>query len=100
VLHDVGTAVAVFGELGKIVLSNPWIPEGNRQALESRFFIHRDDRSPEEVTVRTALPTYGVEAELVAESLPRLEAPAPAMGWADSLGNMRALDRWREELQR
>jgi predicted dehydrogenase len=100
VLHDVGTRAVLFGELGKIVLPNPWIPGGDRQALASRFFIHRDGRAPEEVTVQTALPIYGIEAELVAECLPRLEAPAPAMGWADSLGNMRALDRWRAELQR
>jgi predicted dehydrogenase len=99
VLHDVGTAAVVFGELGKIVLPNPWIPEGNRQALASRFFIHRDGRAAEEVSVETALPIYGVEAELVAECLPRLEAPPPAMSWQDSLGNMRALDRWRQELQ-
>lgn len=98
VLHDVGTSALVFGELGKIVLPNPWIPDGDRQALASRFFVHRDGWAPDEVVVQTALPTYGIEAELVAECLPRLEAPAPAMGWADSLGNMRALDRWRQEL--
>jgi predicted dehydrogenase len=99
VFHDVGTAAVVFGEEGKIVLPNPWIPEGDRQALASRFVIHRDGRDPEEVIVRTALPTYGVEAELVADCLPGLEAPAPAMSWADSLGNMRALDRWRGALR-
>lgn len=99
VFHDVGTSALVFGELGKIVLDNPWIPEGNRHALSSRFVIHRDGRSPEEVSVQTALPIYGIEAELVADCLPRLEAPPPAMSWADSLGNMRALDRWRAELQ-
>jgi predicted dehydrogenase len=99
VFHDVGTATAIFGEEGKIVLPNPWIPGGDRQSLESRFFIHRDGRSPEEVTVRTSLPTYGIEAELVADCLPQLEAPAPAMSWADSLGNMRTLDRWRRALR-
>ncbi|HTV25269.1 MAG TPA: Gfo/Idh/MocA family oxidoreductase [Polyangiaceae bacterium] len=100
VFHDAGTTAVVFGERGKIVLPNPWIPEGSRQALASRLFIHRDGRETEEVTVQTRLPTYGIEAELVAECLPRLEAPPPAMSWADSLGNMRALDRWREQLQR
>ena len=100
VFHDVGTTAVVLGERGKIVLPNPWIPEGGRQALTSRFFIHRDGRSTEEVTLQTALPTYGIEAELVADCLPRLEAPAPAMSWADSLGNVRALDRWRAELSR
>lgn len=99
VFYDFGTSTVVFGERGKIVLPNPWIPEGNRQALSSRFVIHADGRAPEEVTLTTPVPTYALEAELVADTLPKLEAPAPAMSWADSLGNMRTLDRWREKLQ-
>jgi predicted dehydrogenase len=99
VLHDVGTTAVVFGEGGKIVLPNPWIPDGNRQQSQNRFVIHRDGRAPEEVVVHAELPSYGIEAELVAQTLPRLEAPHPAMSWADSLGNMRALDRWSEKLR-
>src|SRR6185503_945177 len=33
-----------------------------------------------------------------AASLPAREGRAPAMTWNDSLGNMRALDRWRREI--
>ncbi len=99
VFHDVGSTAVVFGEGGKIVLPHPWIPDGGRQGLDSRFIIHRDGREPEEVRVRTQLPVYAIQAELVAESLPKLEAASPAMSWADSLGNMRALDRWRAKLE-
>jgi hypothetical protein len=99
VFHDVGASAVVFGEGGKIVLPTPWIPKGGRQSLESSFVIHRDGHEPEEVRVRTLLPTYGIEAELVAEVWPGLEAPHPAMSWADSLGNMQALDTWRARLQ-
>lgn len=99
VLHDVGTTTVVFGEGGKIVLPNPWIPDGNRQQSANRFVIHRDGRAPEEIVAQAELPSYGIEAELVAESLPKLEAPHPAMSWADSLGNMRTLDRWSEKLR-
>jgi predicted dehydrogenase len=99
VFHSVGTAAVVFGEGGKIVLPNPWIPEHGRQSLENSFVIQRDGHAPEEVRVRTELPTYGIEAELVAQTLPALEAPHPAMSWADSLGNMQALDTWRTRLQ-
>src|SRR5262249_27456634 len=28
--HDVGTAVVVYGDAGKVVLPNPWLPRGNR----------------------------------------------------------------------
>jgi predicted dehydrogenase len=99
VFHDLGTSAVVLGEGGKIVLPNPWIPNGDRQSLTSHFVIYRDGRAPEEVRVQSALPTYGLEAELVAQSLPKLEAAPPAMTWNDSLGNMRALDRWRAALQ-
>src|SRR5262245_5046607 len=97
--HSVGTSAVVFGEAGRIVLPNPWIPSGGRQSLESGFTVYRDGAAPEEVSVQTPLPTYGIEAELVADVLPALEAPHPAMSWADSLGNMQALDAWRARLQ-
>jgi predicted dehydrogenase len=94
VFHDAGTATVVFGEEGKIVLPNPWIPEGKRQARETSFVVHRDGEDPETVAVRTDKATYGIEAEVVADSLPASEPKWPAMTWADTLGNMRVLDAW------
>jgi predicted dehydrogenase len=99
VFHDVGTQAVVYGETGKVVLPNPWIPEGNRHSRETSFVLERAGKAPEEVRIRTPLATYAIEAELVYETLPRLEAPYPAMSWSDSLGNMRALDAWRAELK-
>jgi predicted dehydrogenase len=96
--HDVGTAAVVFGEAGKIVLPNPWIPAGRRQGRESAFTVFRDGRDPETVPIRTTQATYAIEADLVADTLPRFEPAPPAMTWADTLGNMRALDRWRGAL--
>jgi predicted dehydrogenase len=99
VFHDAGTTAVIFGEEGKIVLPNPWIPEGKRQARETSFVIHRDGREPETVSVTTDKATYGIEAELVADSLPALEPKWPAMTWADTLGNLRVLDRWSEAIR-
>jgi predicted dehydrogenase len=93
--HDIGTTTVVFREAGKIVIPNPWIPGGQRQGRDSSFTIHRDDGQPDVVPIRTERATYALEAELVADTLPQLEPSPPAMTWADSLGNMRALDRWR-----
>jgi predicted dehydrogenase len=93
--HDVGTAVVVYGDAGKVVLPNPWLPRGNRHGLESELTIFRDGRAPENVVVRTREATYAIEAAVVADSLPRTEPEWPAMSWADTLGNMRVLDRWR-----
>jgi hypothetical protein len=50
------------------------------------------------VVIKTDLPTYGIEAELVADTLPALEPAWPAMTWADTLGNMRVLDAWKAAL--
>jgi predicted dehydrogenase len=98
--HDMGTAATVFGEGGKMVLPNPWIPGGKRQGRESSFVIYRNNREPETVPVHTEKATYAIEAELVADTLPLLEAASPAMTWADTLGNMRALDRWQNEVRK
>jgi predicted dehydrogenase len=97
--HDVGTTTVLFGEEGKIVLPDPWIPGSRRQGLESHFIIVRDGAAgPETVTVRTDKATYAIEADLVAETLPAVEAAWPAMGWLDTMGNMRTLDAWRSAL--
>ena len=39
---------------------------------------------------------FTYEADMVAAHI--AERQAPAMLWADSLGNMRLLDRWRQEI--
>jgi predicted dehydrogenase len=96
--HRVGTQAVIYGESGRIELPDPWIPQGARQSLQTSFTVLREGQAAETVTVQTELPTYAVQAELVARSLDRQEAPWPAMSWADTLGNMRCLDRWRAQL--
>jgi predicted dehydrogenase len=99
VYHDVGTQTVIFGDGGKIVLPDPWIPGSVRHGLESGFTIFRDGQAPETVTVRTDLATYAIEAELFADTLPATEAAWPAMSLDDTLGNMQVLDAWRAALQ-
>jgi predicted dehydrogenase len=96
--HRVGTEAVLYGELGQIVIPDPWIPQGARQGLETSFTVKREGHADETVTIRTDRPTYALQAELVATSLQNLEAPWPAMSWADSIGNMRVLDTWRSKL--
>jgi predicted dehydrogenase len=96
--YDAGTTTVVFGESGKIVLPDPWIPGSTRQGLATEFTVYRDGKEPETVPVRTPMATYAIEAELVADTLPELEPRWPAMTWADTLANMRVLDTWRAAL--
>lgn len=95
VRHELGTRVVIFGENGRLILPNPWLPAGDRQGRASTLVVHLDDRAPQGIEVRAPAPSYALEADLVASSLPAQEAPWPAMSWADSLGNARALDAWR-----
>jgi predicted dehydrogenase len=99
VSYDVGTSSVVFGERGRIVLPNPWIPSSSRHALETGFTVYRDGREPETITIRTDTPTYAIEAENVARTLPAIEPEWPAMSWADTLGNLRVMDAWNASLR-
>ncbi len=98
--HDVGTSAVIFGERGKLVMPNPWIPRGDRQGLVTEFSLHCDGEAPRTVQIETEKPTYAIEAELVASSLPHTEPVWPAMRWDDTLGNLRLLDAWRAALNK
>jgi predicted dehydrogenase len=96
--HDVGTTCVIYGDAGKIVLPDPWIPGGQRQGLDQSLTIHPNRGEPELVNVSAPRPIYAMEAELVADTLPGLEAPWPAMSWSESLANLRVMDAWRQAL--
>jgi predicted dehydrogenase len=99
VSYEFGCTTVVFGEGGRIVLPDPWIPSSARQSLQTEFVVHRDSHEPETVRIRTEKPTYAIEAELMADTLPAIEAGTPAMSWADTLGNMRVLDAWQAAIR-
>jgi predicted dehydrogenase len=100
VSYELGRTAVVFGESGRVILPDPWIPSSDRQSLYTELTVHRDGQAPETVAIRTEKPTYAIEAELVADTLPAIEARSPAMSWADTLGNLRVLDAWRAALGR
>ena len=99
--------VTVYGSEGLIDLPNPWLPSTPcRFAKEplppdtifppSRISLLRHgDAEPESVIVEVDRDLFTYEADNVAENLEHLQSPA--MSWRDTLGNMKLLDRWREE---
>lgn len=85
--------VHIWGTRGNITVPDPWIPK------TGKILLSRTGEGTEELEVPSdPASCYALEADLVAENLDSLEAPYPAMTWKDSLGNMKALDRWREEI--
>lgn len=96
--YDFGCAATIFGEEGRVRLSDAWLPGGQRQGLESGFSIERDGSEREWVQVDISRAIYALEAELVADALPATQATWPAMTWDDTLANLRVMDQWRAAL--
>jgi len=89
----------VFGTKGSITIPNPWI--SNRQAADTgKLIVHRQGTAPEEITIPVAVTSYTLEADVAGRAIlaGNVEAPTPAMTWADTLGNLRALDLWRKSI--
>jgi len=82
----------VYCEDGEIVVPSPWFANG--EIKWKRF----DQKDWEIISFPTERGPYALEADVVAEHLSKRQAPAPNMSWADTLGNMKTLDRWREQI--
>jgi predicted dehydrogenase len=93
-----GTSVEIFGDSGVITLPNVWLAEGQRQGLKNSFIVQPPGAAPKTVTVAAEQSVFALEAESVHASLSNKEPRWPLLSLEDSLGNARALDRWRAEL--
>jgi predicted dehydrogenase/aryl-alcohol dehydrogenase-like predicted oxidoreductase len=92
-------AVRIYGSEGEIVLPSPWLP--GRDGELPRIVVRRHGEEPRELVVESAVgrhALYAMEADTVAAHLDARQAAFPAPTWEDTLGNMRALDAWREAI--
>jgi predicted dehydrogenase/aryl-alcohol dehydrogenase-like predicted oxidoreductase len=90
---DLEHGARISGSAGSIFLPEPFVPAPERPA---RIVVRRDDGSPpEEITLPPA-NSYALEAAAVAAHL--ADGQAPQQSWADTLGTMQTLDRWRAAL--
>jgi predicted dehydrogenase/aryl-alcohol dehydrogenase-like predicted oxidoreductase len=83
----------IDGSDGSILVPEPWVPA--REGGQAKIIVRRAGKEPEEIVVQGG-PIYAIEADTVAEHLDQRQSPT--MTWQDTLGNMRALDRWRQEI--
>ncbi len=83
------STVQVWGSEGNILVPSPWYP------AQGRLVLSRPGQEVMEIDVPARAGCYALEADAVAQALPGLQASYPCMTWADSLGNMKALDAWR-----
>ncbi len=87
---SVPSGAAVYGSEGSITVESPWQP-GDEAAL-----VVSNGESAERITVKTPMDPYALEALHVAEHLEARQGPA--MTWADSLGQARAMDGLRASM--
>jgi predicted dehydrogenase len=85
----VRSEVHVWGSRGSITVPVPWNPPLGKLILE------RPGEDAQEIEVPASADSYTLEVDVVGRHLPDRQAPYPSMTWQDSLGNMKALDRWR-----
>ncbi len=86
--------VQIFGTEGLITVPTPWVP--SRQSGRTVIRVEHYGGDTEEIAIDTDQWLYALEADTVASHLDAKQAPA--MSHADSLGNMQALDQWRDAI--
>ncbi len=100
--------VSVYGEEGMISVPNPWLPSTPARSakkalpLDTPFpstmieLTPRGSQTAQQIVIEPDRDLFTYEADMVAAHI--ADRQAPAMSWDDTLGNMRLLDRWREEI--
>jgi predicted dehydrogenase len=94
---QVDNTFRIWGSEGHIAIPVPWhIPH-----QDARLIVQRaGETAPTELLVDSPAPLYTHQADVVAAAIRNrdVEARHPAMTWADTLGNMAALDAWRADV--
>lgn len=103
---NLGGDLIIHGTEGSLSLPNPWLPSS--PCRPAKLPIPLDTPIPpsaieltrhgetETIIVEADRDVFTYEADMVVDHIP--DRQAPAMSWADSLGNMKTLDRWRAEI--
>jgi predicted dehydrogenase/aryl-alcohol dehydrogenase-like predicted oxidoreductase len=88
--------VRVFGSKGNITLPDPYLAD-RQNPPQGKIVITRGGKT-EEIAAPSEQTSFTLEADAFGDALlaGRLEPAYPAMSPADTLGNLRTLDRWRQ----
>jgi predicted dehydrogenase/aryl-alcohol dehydrogenase-like predicted oxidoreductase len=100
VFVNLDNVLRVHGSAGRMEVPDFWFAGGNRDQGLGRIDIVKPDGSRETISVNETAHVYSFEVEAASAAIRagRQEFSAPGMTWADSLGNLRALDKWRKSV--
>lgn len=87
------STVQITGTEGFIRLPAPWLP--GKHGGVPRIVVQRRGTDVREIAIEADRPLYAIEADTAVERAGAGLLEAPEMSWADSIGNMEVLDRWR-----
>jgi predicted dehydrogenase len=93
---NLDSIVQITTSEGFVSLPTPWLP--GMIGGQPRIEIRRRGEPLRQVVIDEPRGLYAVEADTVVARAREGRVEAPEMSWADSLGNMEALDDWRSDL--
>jgi predicted dehydrogenase/aryl-alcohol dehydrogenase-like predicted oxidoreductase len=87
----------IFGTRGCIEVPDFWFAGGNRDVGPGRIDVIRNGGERETIDLGERRHLYSFEADAAGEAIRegRQEFAWPGMSWAESLGTLRVLDKWR-----
>ncbi|QKC85793.1 aldo/keto reductase [Mesorhizobium sp. NZP2077] len=91
----------IFGTKGRIEVPDFWFAGGNRDVGLGRIDVIGADGARETISVDEKRHVYSFEVDGAGEAIlaGRQEFAWPGMDWADSLGTLRVLDKWRAAVE-
>ena len=87
----------IIGSKGTIELPDPWMPGRNGGPYHAKIIINKNGQE-EVIELKGPEHLFFFEAELASQCIAKekIQPPHPAMTWEDTLGNLKALDTWRD----
>jgi len=90
------SSVLITGTRGRIRIPAPWLP--GKHGGPPRLLVEGVRRDADAIESGDPRDLYAIEADTVVDHVRAGRQQAPEMGWADSIGNMELLDRWRSAI--
>lgn len=93
---DQENVVRVFGSKGSLILPVPYV-SARRGAIDGRIVVRDLKHNEEVIEIPSDVTSYVHEVDVCGEAIlaGQHQAPAPAMTWAETLGNLKTQDGWR-----
>lgn len=90
-----GQVARLYGTRGSLIIRSPWFG-GGIHGGRCELALTLDGEEPQTIAIDDDVWLYEHEVNALTDGVAagRTEPEAPAMTWADTLGNMAALERW------